>query len=350
VKPCRPNGRDNPSDCCLLDITNDFQERNPLPANCEDMEREGKELFEIDGGCTKNENGTYTNVICFEPGTIKAGALPTKYSLWSQMGAAGPFTNSKGVPLDGLPMKCVCKSLEDSASVNNIDFFNLNVFTPSECVKDGPFDFLFGRDPALSVPCEGSPVDAGSALKTSAVTLKTTSSVLNDFVQQGLTKLQLELLKRFERRQLIFLVLPALYKALYTFLNREGYTDWANVLKWPDLSGDSCPEKNATSLAYPPTTFPPYVFGGKTEATFPKPAPLFGLCAYYTDNKFFCPAHQNPYLEPVTSWQYNRFVPQGNFANGSAWLPYGFADCLAKCRNQAEGTAYIGDGPNGLLV
>jgi hypothetical protein len=350
VKPCRPNGRDKPLNCCLFDITNDFQERNPLPANCDDMEREGKTLFEIEGGCTKDENGTYSNVICLEPGDVKAGALPSKFSLWSQMGAAGPFTNAKGVPLDGLPMRCICKSLANSADVNNIDYFNLNALTPTECDSDGPFDFLFGRDPALSVPCKGNPVVAGSKIGSSGVNLRKTSDVVNDFVEQGLTKMELILLSRFERRQLIILVIPAVYRALNTFLNRTGYTEWANVFKWPNLSGDSCPAKNATSLAYPTTVFPPYVFGGIHEATFPTPAPLFGLCAYYTDNKFFCPAHQNPLLETVTSWTYDRFSPKGHFANESTWLPYGFADCLTKCKIQAEGTAYIGDGPHGLLV
>jgi hypothetical protein len=350
VKPCRPNGRDKPSDCCLLDITNDFQEKNPLPANCDDIQREGKELFEIEGGCAKNENGTYSNVICLEPGDVTAGALPSRYSLWSHMGAAGPFTNSRGVPLDGLPMKCICDSVADSANLNNIDYFNLNVFSPSQCCTDGPWEILFGRNPALSVPCEGPPVFAGSRSEVSANTLQKTSDLLNDFVAQGLTKLQLVLLSRFERRELIFLVLPTLYGALYTYLTREGFTEWPNVLKWPRLSGDTCPAKNATSLAYPPTTFPPYVFGGKTEVTYPKPAPIYGLCALYTDNKLFCPAHQNPLLEPVTSWTYDRFFPKGHFANGSTWLPYGFVDCLTKCKVQAEGTAYIGDGPHGLLV
>jgi hypothetical protein len=351
VKPCRPNGRDNPSNCCRFDVTNDFQESHPLPANCDDVEREGRQLFEIEGGCTKDENGSYSNVICLEPGTVTAGALPSKFSLWSHMGAAGPFTNSKGVPLDGLPMQCICQSVADLSDVNDIDYFNLNVFSPPQWTAEGPFDFLLPRDPALSVPCKGLPVfAAGSRALTSTPSLKTTTALINDFVNQGLTKLQLQLLIRFERRQMIYLVLPLLYEVLYTFLTREGYTDWANVLKWPFLSGDSCPEKNATSLAYPPTTFPPYVFGGKTDATIPQPPPLFGLCALYADNKFFCPAHQNPYLEPVTRWTYDRLAPKGYFANGSTWSPYGIQDCLRKCKNQAQGTAYIGDGPHGLLV
>ena len=352
VKPCRPNGRDDPSDCCLFDITNDYQERNPLPANCDNMKMEGLQLFEIDGGCTKDESGRYTNMMCLEPGSVTAGALPSKFSLWSQMGGAGPFTNSKGVPLDGLPMQCICDSIADSADVNDLDYFNLNVLTPSECATDSRFNFfMLGHDPALSVPCKGTPAVAQSATNgVSESVMPTTSDILSTFVEQGLTELQVTLLTKFERRQLVFLVLPALYQALLTLLNREGHTEWANVLKWPRLNGDTCPEKNATSLAYPPTTFPPYVFGGKTEVTFPTDPLPHGLCAYYTDNKFFCPSHQNPYLEPVTSWTYDRFEPKGLFANGSAWLPYGFTDCVTKCKIQAEGTAYIGDGMHGLLV
>jgi hypothetical protein len=350
VKPCRPSGRDSPLNCCLFDVTSDFQERNPLPADCDTMEREGKQLYVIDGGCVKDENGTYTNFMCLEPGDVSAGALPSKYSLWSHMGAAGPFTNAKGVPLDGLPMKCVCEGMADSSNVDEIDYFFLNVLTPTECVSDGQFVRLFGRALSLSVPCNGLPVVAGDGLETSVNNLRKISDVFNDFVKEGLTKLQLTELSSFERRELLVLVLPAFYRALHTFLNREGFTDWANVFKWPRLSGDTCAEKNATSLAYPPTTFPPYVMGGKTEATFPTPAKQIGLCALYTDNKFFCPAHQNPLLEPVVNWSYDRFAPKGLFANGSTWLPYSLLDCLTKCKIQAEGTAYIGDRLHGLLV
>jgi hypothetical protein len=329
---------------------NDFQERNPLPTNCAAMELEGKNLFEIEGGCTKDENGAFTNVICLEPGAVGSSAVPEKFTLWSHVGAAGPFTNSKGVAIDGLPMNCICESIASGVSIANIKYFNLNVFTPGQCSgRSGFSDFvylLFGRRPAQSVPCNGFPVSTS----TQSLTIIETPDLFNRIVKEGVGRVQLYLLNRLERRQLIFLALPALYRSLYSYLTRQGFTEWANVLKWPFLGTDTCAEKNATSLAYPASTFPPYVFGGITEVTYPLPPKLFGLCAYYTDTTFFCPAHQNANLQPVTSWNYNRFTPSGTFANGSTWRPYGPLECLSKCKIQAEGTAYIGDGPHGILV
>ena len=314
-----------------------------MPANCVNLKREAAQLFEIDGGCTKDASGKFTNMMCLEPGSVNAGALPSKFSLWSQMGAAGPFTNSKGVPLDGLPMQCVCDSIADAANVNDLDYFNLNVFSPTECATDG----FLNRDTALSVRCKGMPVVVGS--EPGSVAVKRTSALLNDFAKEGLTKSVVTQLTMFERQQIIFMVFPALYQSLFNLLNRKGHTEWTNILKWPRLSGDTCAAKSATSLAYPPTTFPPYVFGGKSEFTFPAAALAPGLCALYTDNKFFCPAHQNAKLQPVTRWTYDRYSPKGYFANGTIWQPFRLVDCLTRCKNEAKGTAYIGNGPHGIL-
>jgi hypothetical protein len=308
------------------------------------MELEGKNLFEIEGGCEKDSNGNYKNVICLQPGEIRASVLPSKLSLWSHVGGAGPFTNSKGVPIDGLPMKCICESIADDIdSFDDVTYFNLNTFTTTQC-QDQTF---FGRRPALAVPCKGLPISAKNDSKNILST-----SALNDALEsQGVDRNGFDLVAQLERRQLLFTVLPALYKTLNSVLNRQGHNEWPNILKWPYFHSDTCAAKNATSLAYPPTTFPPYVLGGETELTFPVSRGPLELCALYTpDNVFFCPSHQNPTFENVESWEYDRYRPRGLFSNGSIWKPYGLLECLAKCPVRAEGTAYIGNGPHGVLV
>jgi hypothetical protein len=336
IKPCRPDGRDKPSDCCLLDITNDVQEKQPLRADCNAMQLEAKNLFEIEGGCVKDKNGKFNNTLCLEPESLNSGAPPGKFSLWTHMGAAGPFTNAKGKPLDGLSMKCVCQSKNDLVLNGDIDYFNMNVFGPTECTRKG----LFSRRPAQSVACDG----------TLALPVKeTTGDLFSKLAALGLNKEKLEVITSLERRQLIFLALPALYKNFYSYLTRKGFDEWPNVLKWPFFAEDTCPDKGATSLAYPPTTFPPYVLGGLTEFTFPQKARRLGLCALYSDDRFFCPAKQNPTLKRVAKWNYERILAKGTFADGSIWRSYGILQCRRKCKATPDGTPYVGDGPHGLL-
>jgi hypothetical protein len=333
VNPCRPGGV--PSACCLLDLENDFQESNPLPANCDAMLLEGKQLFVIEGGCSKGKDGKYNNPLCLQPGELNAGALPARFSLWSQMGAAGPFTNSKGLPLDGLPMKCVCETTNDLYYNRKVDYYNLNVVTPTQCSKS-----VLAVKPQLGVKCDGS-----LALPSQGKT----SDLYKAFRDQGVLERDIVQLNFLEQQRLLYLGLPTIYKSLYEYLTRQGFTEWANVLKWPFITNDSCSEKGATSLAYPKYSYPPYVFGGDKESTVPQEVGPLGLCALYADNKFFCPAHQNVELQNVVEWDFNRLFPKGTFANGSTWKPYGLIECTIRCRATAEGTAYIGDGPHGLL-
>jgi hypothetical protein len=257
-----------------------------LPANCDAMALEGKQLFVIEGGCSKDNSGKYTNPLCLQPGDLDAGAPPSKFSLWSHMGAAGPFTNSKGQPLDGLPMKCVCESTSDLFFKAKVDYFTLDVITPTECSKKG----LLGLKPPLGVSCDGS-----LALPSQGKS----SDLYDAFGDLGLNKTKLKLLSLWEQQKLMLLGLPDLYKSLYSYLTRVGFTEWPNVFKWPFLTNDSCPEKGATSVAYTKVTFPPYVFGGKTESTVPEMVGPLGLCALYASNKFFCPSHQKADLKPV---------------------------------------------------
>ena len=343
VKPCRPNGK--ALDCCLLDVTNDFQERNPLPTDCDAMELEGKNLFEIEGGCEKDASGAYPNVMCLQPGDVNGGVLPSKLSLWSHVGAAGPFTNSKGVPIDGLPMQCICDSVADKVDVlDDSAYFSLNIFTPTQC----NVETFFGRKPALAVPCKGSPLSTSSGRTIGIIT---SSALFDSLVREGVNRKALSLVRQMEPRQALLAVLPALSRSIDSYLNRQGYVQWPNVFKWPHFFDDSCAAKNATAMATPPTTINPYTLGGETELTFPKSRGPLELCAAATpDNVFFCPSHQNPTFQNVVNWTYDRYSPRGLFSNGSIWKPYGLVECLIKCPVRAEGTAYIGDGPFGVLV
>jgi len=42
--------------------------------------------------------------------------------------------------------------------------------------------------------------------------------------------------------------------------------------------------------------------------------------------------------------------PYGTFSDGNVWESLTLPECWEKCPIQAEGTAYIGDGPHGLTV
>jgi hypothetical protein len=308
------------------------------------MKLEGKNLFEIEGGCSKDANGKYSNVICLQPGEVKASVAPSELSLWSHVGGAGPFTNSKGIPIDGLPMKCICESVADKVSLSDVTYYSLTAFSPNECQSKGRF---FRRQPIQSVSCTGFSV---SSMNQNTTILKT-SALYDLSSKQGVKQGEIRLLSQLERRQLLVLALPTLYRNLNSVLNRQGNMEWPNIVKWPYMHRDSCAAKNVSSLAYPNTTFPPYVLGGETELTFPVSRSALELCSVYNiGNRFFCPSHQNPTLQNVKYWSYKTVSPQGVFANGTVWKPLGILECLTKCRVRPEGTAYIGNGPHGIVV
>lgn len=201
-----------PSDCCYLDLDNDFQESNPLPADCEAMQLEGKQLFEIEGGCPVDQNGKFTNQICIEPGGIDDGALPQRMSLWTHMGAAGPFTNSKGQPLDDLPMKCVCDSIDDWVPEDEINYYTMKIFTPNECSKKG----LLKKKPSQGVKCDGTlakPVQGK------------TNELMDQYGALGVKKQATKRVNYLEERQLIFLGLPGMFETFQSYNQRSGFTE-----------------------------------------------------------------------------------------------------------------------------
>lgn len=238
VRPCRPGNI--PSSCCLLDIENDFQETNPLPADCDAMSLEAKNLFEIEGGCAKDKNGKYLNNLCIDNGMVGRGALPERYSLWTQMAAAGPFTNSKGQPLDGLPMKCVCESVSDWYDEDDINIFTLKIFSPTECSKKKSLR----KKPSAGVPCDGT---------FAKPPLGKTSELYDEFKNQGINIQALKHVSWIEDRQLILLGVPGMLKTLVSYMTRQGFSEWPNTIKFPYIvdGANSCPEKNVTSLPYP---------------------------------------------------------------------------------------------------
>jgi hypothetical protein len=266
-------------------------------------------LFEIEGDCSINGKGKYTNPICIEPGGIDDGAAPSKFSLWTHMGAAGPFTNSRGQPLDDLPMKCVCESIDDSIAEDQIDFFTVKLFTPTECSRKR----LFGWKPGQGVTCDGSFAKPPQGK---------TGDLIDKYKAQGVNTKAFKRVSFFEERQLIFLGIPDMFASLMSYNLRNGFTEWPYISKWPFVANNSCPEKGATPLPYPVYSYAPYTFGGDIRETTPDgTAPLdsirhhIGLCALYHGNKFFCPSHQNADLKPVIKWDYSRFHPHGIFAD-----------------------------------
>jgi hypothetical protein len=384
VQPCRPNGV--PSDCCRFNIEEDWQERSPIAANCQAMRQLSKQLFVIEDGCPKNSKGKHLNPLCIEPGGVAKGAIPSKFSLWSHYGASGPFTNSKGVPIDDFPMKCACLAKDATAKKSN--FFTLPIFSPTSCTERTDFVSIM-----QGVQCDGNFSFASPV-----------TDMLEEFAEQAFNVLEYADIIQKEIKQRIALDLPGLVTTMKTYNSREGFTEWPDFAKFPFVisSLDTCREKGITPVPWPVQTITPYLLGIR-DPTVPRLTNYkVGLCAVNSLNIYFCPAHQNPLQDAVQSWDYgNRIAdnsdnsdnstglfrqnglfgkggllfgrnglfssdrdwglgskpagllgrrPYGIFADGRKWKSLTLAECAVKCRIRAKGTAYIGDGPHGLTV
>lgn len=366
VQPCRPNGV--ASDCCLFNIEEDWQENNPLPADCNALSLAGKQLFVIENGCPKDFNGKNLNPICIEPGGINKGVLPQKLSLWSQYGASGPFTNSRGVPIDDFSMKCACLSIDPSILKSEADFFTLPIFSPAECVKREDFGSIL-----QGVACDGtfsfdSPIEHW----------------LPEYGAQNFNVSDYQSIITEEVEQRIAFDLPALVDILQKYVSRENFSAWPNMGKFPFVIDglDSCPEKGITPVPWPVQAMTPYMLGIRDPTTPRRSDYATGLCAMNAIDTYFCPSHENPLLQPIKQWYFGgssgsnngasaaqptglvgmirhvfnmpsatRYTtPYGTFANGDTWRSMSLLQCVQKCPIQAQGTAFIGDGPNGLTV
>lgn len=337
IKPCRPDGV--ASDCCIWDIHEDWQERNPLATDCSAMHLEAKNLFAMDGGCPKDSNGRHLNHACLESGDVN-GKVPERYlSLWTHYGASGPFTNSKGQPMNGLPMKCICYGLEIGSKASNVDYFVVRNLGPSQCGKSRG---LFRKmRPLMSIPCDGS-----FALQTPPQ-----KDILTQYVEEGFDASSFRKILRLEKNKLIISDVASVFELLITFMKRKGKKDWPSLNKFP-FNGDmdTCKEKGVVPVPFPVVSITPYMFGTR-DPTNAADLPLIGLCAAYSLTQFFCPSHQNALLKPVIEWTNDELGrPYGVFSDGTHWKPMGLDECSRKCKMEPEGTAYIGEGPYGLTV
>jgi hypothetical protein len=338
VKPCRPGGKEQ--DCCSLNIADDWQETTPLIADCDALHREAKNLFAIEGGCPKNKRGKNLNPVCVEKGEVSNGMKPKDLSLWSNYGAAGPFTNSKGQPLNGLPMKCVCYGLDGRTSADKFDYFIVRNMGPSQCGRS-IFPLLIFR-PAQSIPCNGS----------LAFDFPPRRDLLQEYVDQGFARAPLKRVLELERNELSIFAAPDIINSWYSYMGRKNRTEWPAINKFPfNVYMDTCKEKGITAVPFPILSLTPYMLG-TPDPTIKESSILanLGLCAPASVFHYFCPSHQNPTLKPVARWHIDRFNPYGVFADGTLWKPMGLIECLIKCPIQAKGTAYIGNGPHGLVV
>ena len=245
VQPCRPGGV--PLDCCLLNIEEDEQETNPLQVDCSVLSLKGKKLFAIEDGCPKDSKGDHLNPICIEPDGIDEGALPSKFSLWSHYGAGGPFTNSKGVPIDDFRMKCACLSVDPSIEQSEVNFFTLPVFSPSECVNRTNFGVTL-----QGVQCDG------------VLTFDLPQGdYMDEFEKEGFNIMEYEKVVYREITQRIALDFLGMIDTLKTYSMREGFTEWPNVSKFPFVGErfDTCKEKGISPVPWPVEAINPYMLG-----------------------------------------------------------------------------------------
>mmetsp|Transcript_10580 Transcript_10580/g.16141 ORF Transcript_10580/g.16141 Transcript_10580/m.16141 type:complete len:640 (+) Transcript_10580:180-2099(+) len=351
VQPCRPGGI--PMDCCVMNIEDDPSESNPLPADCDGMLQQARELYVIEGGCPKsssssNTNGKQLNGLCIEPDddNFSDGVEPQTLALWSQYGAVGPFLNSRGEPIgQDLPMKCICDFKDDNVRPSQVDYFAASVLAPSECFKS---NFLGTGDKRSAIPCKGGFVGNKNNIPR------------NDrekaYETEGFDVDAYNRVTVAEQRLGVVLDGSSLVETVAAYIRRVGFTEWPYSSKIPFVheGRNSCPEKKVTPVPRPIHGLPPYTFsGGDGSKPFSAGSvATINLCLAVNLQEFFCPAHQNPLLEPIQYWHYGdgRSKPFGQFQNGTSWKALGILDCLTKCPIQAQGTAYIGDGPFGLTV
>jgi hypothetical protein len=337
VKPCRPNGV--ASDCCSLNIELDWQEKSPLSADCQAMLREAQNLFAIEGGCPKDSQGRNTNPICLEEGDINS-TFPKDLSLWTHYGAAGPFTNSKGRPLNDLPMKCACYGLTGGASASSdVDYFIVRNFGPSQC---GNSRRILSLRPPQSIPCDGS----------FAFDSPPQVDIIDQYKDVGFSIRPFKRTLLLEQEKLSAIDLPVIIKTMLSYMTRQGHTDWPAINKFPfNVYMDTCKAKGVVPVPFPILSITPYQWGARDPTLpFKELLPRIGLCSPVTLTHYFCPSHQNAQLKPVVEWHFGPLDPHGVFADGTRWEPMGIIECSINCKVTPKGTAYIGDGPHGVVV
>jgi hypothetical protein len=337
VQPCRPNGK--PSNCCSLNIHHDWQERVPLEGDCDDLRREAQNLFEIEGGCPRDSSGRHLNRVCHESGDVRGNVSPAKLALWSHLGAAGPFVNSHGQPIGTeLPMKCICRGLLNGTSADDVDYFTVGNLGQSLCGKS-----KFGFRPLQTVACDG----------TFALGKPPTDAILAGHEREGYDMTTYNKILLYERHRFSMLVTPEFVSTMVSYTQRSGnHTEWPAMGKFPFHGiADTCKAKGVSNVPFMSLAITPYIPGTPDPSVpWKNLAPFLGLCTPFTATKHFCASHQNAVLKPVVEWHIDRHEPYGTFDDGTKWMSMSWFECVTKCKREPLGTAYIGDGPHGLVV
>lgn len=348
MKPCRPDGV--ALDCCSFLVSNDEQESIPLNVNCEEIDREARTLFDIEGGCEKESR----NPLCLVESETIGKVSPSDLSLWTHFGAGGPFLSSSGKPINNLPMKCACFLVDGHRLHRKIINFSPTYFTPMECFQDD--DDFDSRQQSLdkrlvtSVDCD---ISAG-------LTFHRPPRLVNNFASfstEGVNATVLKQVAMAEQAKMLALQLQNVVAAVTDYGNRSGHLKWPSPGRFPFITQDydSCLMKGITSVPTTVNTLTPYMFatGDPTKLTSPDDDP-FGLCVPYKldtdDMQFFCPTVQNNRLKAVRKWVYRGDnAPYGVFEDGEHWFPLTMLECSTLCHGDLATSPYIGSGARSML-
>jgi hypothetical protein len=351
VNPCRPGNI--PSDCCIMNLEQDWQEKTPLSGNCESMLKEAQRIHTIEGGCPKSQSAKNLNPVCIESSEVSQRTSEKDVALWTHYGAAGPFTNSKGQPINDVPMKCVCYGLQSESVKEGFTYFIVRNLGPSQCGRPGRLNRLINFFTARSRPKLNKPPQSISCDGSLALSTPPKQNILNDFISEGFVMDEVKRTLLLEAGKISVINIPAVVRMLRSYMNRSGRTDWPSLGKFPFLGEflDSCKEKEVVPVPFSTISLTPYMFGTRDVTIPDNDQPLSpGLCIPFSAFLYFCPSHQNAQLKPVIEWKFDGLNPQGTFADGTIWKPMGIMECMIQCPHRALGTAYIGDGPHGVVV
>jgi len=358
VNPCRKS-RDEPMSCCLIDVENDPEEDYPiLDAECEAMLVQNKEEWnsgvsqlceakpQFEGLCITAQNRSTTMPLPnFEQGT---------YSLWTWQKGAGPFLNSTGYPITNFgkyngtiddnifSTKCACEIIDDGIEQGEVDAFFSTVQTPSVCVKKSDYPVQDCNGGPCAVDCSGG------------FTQLPQSGWLEAYEKQGVNKTLLAEIAMIERTKgTSSIPIPRLYELMHGYFFREGFTEWADLYKWPNVAlTDTCVSKGVTVIPPSRTAITPWNVdvGDSTSRVSGS-----NLASSYNSTHCWCEAMQNPlqqnYIEfsPDGSW-----VKMENETDGSivTLYPWPKHRCDTECQAQAGGgvgTAFISaNGQKGI--
>jgi hypothetical protein len=230
-------------------------------------------------------------------------------------------------------MKCICKAAADDLDFADIDFFTAGSLTPSECFSSKT------ESRGGAIPCNGELIFEPRNDRT----LSYESIGVNATAFKELVAFQQERIFSFGPQR-------SLVATIFSYVQREGFTEWPGLTKWPFVTFglDSSAEKNANAVPASLNSVSPWLFASDNPTIAGQDAPQLGLCVLL-DGQAYCPSKQNANMTKVV-WNLEAEKVDGTFADGRRWEPMSIGECIVSCQATPEGTAYIGDGPNGLVV